>query len=406
MATSRMSIECPGCQSGVTLRIAVGFEENQDFYFVCPACESAVRGCLKTDQDEGEIRGLEIDGRPALMCLGTDTPVVNINTEFPMHFSATSEESVEGSGFIMHSANLGDRFHRWRQTGAEFDQSVDGGWDELRRWWGFYARRDWERFDAVARELFGNAWPVDPPMIARHDSINRLVEGLFIPLYPKGEYVRWKISIFGDLSATHMHAVGDFAEAWSTAARIRDARDRLFDVLDQFVAQRAKWRGAQLRDEYEDAGIAFSDDWRLMRDDFRSLRDLFITIFERSHQHLPMLMGFHNAASTGDPARFPDGRTASISKLARLSARDRGDFLVQLDHWGLEIESMLDRPLRNAIGHAEAIHDLSTGDVTWAKGSIPYTQFAAAVAAAVQVPLLLLNAVKYVSIASDLNEGT
>ena len=77
-----------------------------------------------------------------------------------------------------------------------------------------------------------------------------------------------------------------------------------------------------------------------------------------------------------------------------------------LEPWGVEMERMLNRKLRNAIAHADAMHDLNTGSVTWPKGFIAYPEFVAAVAATAQAPLLLLTVVKYIAIMNDLAEAT
>lgn len=305
VATSRIPIECPGCQDSLTLRIAISYEDEQDFYLVCPQCSSAIRARLMTDQSAGELTGLDLDGKPAVLVddpLGT---IVNVSTEYPMDPSAVSEESIAGSGFMMHGASLGDTFHQWRQRGAQFEASAQGGWAELRRWWGFYVREDWERFDDVARELLGDRWPDEPPMLARHDAIHRVLDGIFVPLYAQGDYVRWKMAIFHDVQIGGPETAREFAATWGSTERVGDARKRLFDVLDHFVAQRAQWRPGQLRDEYDIADVQFDPSWRLMRDDFRSLRDLFNTTFERAHQYLPVLIGFHNATCLGRPRPLP-----------------------------------------------------------------------------------------------------
>jgi len=404
VATSRLCIQCPGCDDAVTLRIAIGFEDDQHFYFVCPSCHSAIRACLRTNQSEGELLGLELDGAPATILNDNEAPVVNISTEYPMDPHATSEQSIAGSGFMMHGGLLGDAFHRWRQVSTDFDQSSLNAWPDLRRWWGFYTRQDWQRFDEVAQGALEDHWPTHPSMLDRHHVIHQFIELLFLPLHADGSYVRWKKAIFQTGHIVGPESARSFATTWGTPTTLRTARERLFDVLDQFVEQRAQWRPGQLVDEYRQMEIPFDPSWRLMRDDFRTLRDLHNTAFERSHQYLPALMGLHNAHVRDDSALFPDGSTASTKKLSGMTAKCRGDSLIPLEPWGLEIEQALNRKLRNTIGHADAMHDLAAGKITSPKGSVTYPEFVSIVARTAQLPLLLLTAIKYVSILRDLAE--
>jgi hypothetical protein len=69
--------------------------------------------------------------------------------------------------------------------------------------------------------------------------------------------------------------------------------------------------------------------------------------------------------------------------------------------WGLEIVGVLDRHLRNAIAHSTAHHDLRTGRIVAPKVDLSYAEFVAEVATSIQVPLLLLQVIKYVLILQE-----
>lgn len=63
---------------------------------------------------------------------------------------------------------------------------------------------------------------------------------------------------------------------------------------------------------------------------------------------------------------------------------------------------MLDRSLRNAIGHHSVHHDLASGTLQRDNGpDIPYIQFAAKVQQLLHPLLTMLNVVKLVRIASS-----
>ena len=46
MGIVRYPVECPGCREKILLRLAVGLDERQPFFYVCPKCKAATRDDL------------------------------------------------------------------------------------------------------------------------------------------------------------------------------------------------------------------------------------------------------------------------------------------------------------------------------------------------------------------------
>ena len=155
------TIGCPGCRRGIRLRVGIGHETVQRFYFLCPHCRSVVLGALSTDQDRGLIVGLEIDGKPAVW---VDDPeaVVTVFTELPIDPGATSMEQFGGSPFLMHHQVLGEPFAEWMTWLDDFTAAIDANWQDIRRWWGYYVRQDWPLFDTHAVSTLCTAIPRCP----------------------------------------------------------------------------------------------------------------------------------------------------------------------------------------------------------------------------------------------------
>jgi hypothetical protein len=391
---NRNDILCPGCRSPIRLRISIGFEENQRFFFVCPHCQAVLQGNLLTRQATGQILGLEIDGVPAITAKDAES-VVNIFTDLPVDPIANSLEP-NGSAYLMHFRNLDEAMLTWSEHTSRFRSLIDAEWSNIVRWYGYYVRRDWLRYDEHAKMFFGEDWPAVPNALVRHDAIQRALEVVFLPLFPGGEYVRWNLGVRMSSrgESGNWDAVRHFAERRLKSHDVADVQRDLFDILDQFVRCRWQLLPGMILNVYRAVGVVDDPNWRITRDDFRSLRDLHNSIFEKSYKYLPDVMALNNCLSRGGPDRFPISSSLQLATVERYRAVDKEKVLKTYDSWGGEIAKILDRQLRNAIGHSSATHELFSGDVTGPKIKVRYADFVAQTALGLQVALLCLNVEK------------
>lgn len=309
-------------------------------------------------------------------------------------------EQPGGSPFLMHLHHLGEPFHAWLSNRGAFEGLVRESWRDVSRWWGFYVKCDWNRFDHHARKYWRDDWPTNPTALDRHDAIHRALEVTFAPVMVKRGFVAWKLALVAPRPDTNWKAAAAFAGAWADDD-VAKAQAELFGVLDQFVQQRWNWYPGLVVGLYEELGVGFDPSWRITRDDFRDLRDLFAVTFERSHQYLPALMSLDNSFRLGDPNLYPDRTVRTRSSMQTMRSVDREKVIGLYECWGPEIVGILDRHLRNAIAHSTADHDLITGRIVAPKLDLTYPEFVAKVANAIQVPLLLLEVFKYVRILQE-----
>lgn len=391
---ARYDVTCTGCGEGIRLRISVGTEERQSFYLRCPQCSSVLRGALMTDQEAEAFTGLEIDGQPAIPCEASDDFVVNVFSDMPVDPAPVPMLVHGGSPFMMHQTNLGDAYDAWAGSRSQFLSLCRTDWANVRRWWGFYIRQDWQRFDDHAQKYWSDEWPEEPSLLQRHDAIHRALEVLFVPLFPRGQYVRWKKTIRAGMtegSVKHLAMNARSLLGETGAAR----QDQLFSILERYVELRWALLPGLLLEYYIAAGKEPDPAWRITRDEYPELRDLYVSLFGHSHRQLPLVFGFANAMAGRPPSGFPDGTVRRSSKLEQAKAYKKGALLKDFARWGNELAEHLDRDLRNAIGHADAHHDLENGRVAVGQGvSVPYSEFVLLVARSVQVPLLCLDTIK------------
>lgn len=183
-------------------------------------------------------------------------------------------------------------------------------------------------------------------------------------------------------------------------------QDQLFGILERYVGLRWALLPGLLLEYYVAAGKEPDSAWRITRNEYPELRDLYVSLFEHSYRQLPLVFGFAHAMAGRPPSGFFDGTVRSLSKLEQAKAYKKEALLKDFGPWGNELAEHLNRDLRNAIGHADADHDLENGRVAVGQGvGVPYSGFALLVARSVQVPLLCLDTIKMLRLFAEAGAG-
>ena len=143
------------------------------------------------------------------------------------------------------------------------------------------------------------------------------------------------------------------------------------------------------------------------------LRDFYIQTFETSHKVLRWIVGTVNADSHGDPNTFvaiagmPPQATAKVPKnleaFSKLTSANKREWLAVFPEWHDRWDDLLDRHLRNDIGHASARHELPTGMILRdGRAPLPYTRFVQRRHRVLHLLLANANALKYMRIYSHI----
>ena len=310
----------------------------------------------------------------------------------------------DGSPFMMHVSALGhDIFLNWRARTESLFEVVEAYWTSIARWWGYYTAGNWDLFDAHARKYWSDRIPDNPEPIERHDAIHRALELVFLHV-AGAEYVELNRLVRGDFPGGQHEEVFALARTLDEKGTLATAQVQLFETLDEFVQKRDHWRPGTLALAYDDAGIDRDSRWQIQRDDFTSLRALYLSCFEVSYKFIDIAVVLRNVMDRGDPTSFPDGSTMSLGKLSKLKAFQKEEVLSHYA-WGGMFIGLFDRKLRNAIGHSDAHHKVTTGRIVSPKAEWDYVEFVKTVVRSSQAPLFILNIVKLLRIANDLEQG-
>jgi hypothetical protein len=390
LGIARYPVECPGCKTGIVLRLGVGHEKRQGFFYVCPKCQAATKGALIWDG--GAHTRLELaDGRK-LRSEKTCTEVVSINPEIPAFAEAKSMAEPGGSAFITFYQWLGpDGIMQYQRAFYQMKHFVRSDWKRLSRLSTYYLNHDWDHFDKTIGQLVPKGESDLPVEWKRDHETHYLYDVFFGPMWalqPDKHFMEMKAAWNALWSADrpHFNEIVSFAQAEIKTPAFTNTQKELFEQLGRYVDLINAMFPGLLCDLLPDKYQPQIDQLRLFRDEYELLRDLYIQSFETSHKVLRWVLGTVNADIHGDPNKFvpPPGMNPEVAKrppknlsvFTKSSSANKREWLVLLPEWHKRWDIILDRHLRNDIGHASARHQLPTGLIQRdGRPPLPYTRF-------------------------------
>jgi len=395
---TRYYVACPGCDSTILLRLSVGLEREQPFYFVCRNCNAATRGKLVIWYEPCPGGKLELEAGTVIDGVVPHDQVVNIHPSFPSIPEAGEIWEEGGSPFLMHQKLLGDRFSEVNSRLNTFCQAKDKDWPKLRRLIGYYIDRNWKPFDDEGRRIFEEEWPRIADDWHRHDIIHKLLDVFLLPLCVNRYYLDMKIewctsSIFKHPSKILFSFVSECVES----GELRSAQRDIFHCLEQFVENTGGLLPGLSVLLYD--GKNRPSNLRLFRDDFPRLRDLYVATFETCHHLLRYPLATINIQERKNAGDFGVGRKKSLGAFDKLKNAKKAEYLDCLPVWQAYWPIVLDRNLRNLISHHEIRHDLPSGKLVVPGEEIPYSDFVSKCILLIHPILAMANALKTLLVA-------
>ena len=309
MGNVRYPVECPGCSSGVILRLGVGHDARQPFFYVCPSCQAATRGVLIWDGGAGT--SLEISQGKLLDSEKGCAHTVSINPEIPALATATGLGVPGGSAFLTFVRWLGpEQIQRFQASSAQLRHFLSSDWGALSRLTTYYVNRDWLHFDPALRMLLPDEAGEDlSPDWKRDHYIHSLYDLFLGPIWtldPDKNYFHMKTAYntVWTPSRPHFSAVTAFAKAESETTLFKDTQHSLLDCIARYVSLSGALMPGLLCNLLPSSQQHEVDALRLFRDEYELLRDLYIQSFEATHKALRWFVGAVNADVHGDHNRF------------------------------------------------------------------------------------------------------
>ena len=205
--------------------------------------------------------------------------------------------------------------------------------------------------------------------------------------------------------------------SWISEPAIKSTIDgvhfALFERLKSFVRSWEAWAPGLIVRATAPAMADRLAELRIYRDDFDTLRDIYVQTYEVCCKVLPFAIAVLNTEVRGDPNLFGppppsiianNARASSPSSLGAFSELSNATKLLWFNEWQSWsiLPRFLDNKVRNSIGHASARHDILSGNVESDNYCISYLDFVAAVLDLSYPLLMMLQVIKSIRlIAAD-----
>jgi len=416
----RMSIRCRGCEEVFTLRLGINVSKRAAFYVLCPLCRLPIQG----EVNGNSIENVKLDIGGDHVPLEQEAPVTTADLNAPVLVTA---DSMKGD-FFGDMTNLTLKFlcqDRSLEYVTAANQGIDfleERWPDIERALRYYLNSDNQRFEAAAKKM----GPILPNIgfATTHERASQLYTLLGAAslriMAPSGE---GKVFVHL-LGLEHTAALREgsyraYAKELFSSGQVLDLERRQLEELLNFVDHAESWRMGMLPRYMRPDVDLEALDWRVLRNEFPILRDLYIHGFETVCRGLGPLMAAQNTVKRKNPNDFgevsPEGRPnkklpppASIAKFERLGNADKLAFVRAIP--GIShLDTLLNGHLRNAIGHSSARHDLQTGRIVTDRmpQGITYLDFMAKVADVFEALMLIIQVTRFMRVASspDFSKG-
>jgi hypothetical protein len=398
------------------LRLAVGHDARQPFFYVCPKCKAATRGALVWDGGAGT--SLEVSSGRLLDSEKGCTQTVSINPEIPASSTATGLADPGGSAFLTFFRWLGaEKIQLFQAAAGQLRHLVSADWEALGRLTTFYINRDWPHFDAALTSVLPDEAARDLSPDWKRDHYIHFLYDLFLrPIWaldPDKNYLEMKVAwnALWSPDRPHFAALAAFAKTEAETGAFRNTQNDLLECIGRYVTLSGALMPGLMCNMVPDIHQSEVDGLRLFRDEYELLRDLYIQSFEASHKALRWVVAAANADTHGDHARFipVPGMSIEVSRkppadldaFSKLTSAYKRQWLALVPEWNQRWDLLFDRHLRNDIGHASVRHDLATGLIHRDQNpALAYTRFVQKSQRIIHPLVACANAMKIVRIYS------
>jgi hypothetical protein len=342
----------------------------QPFVLGCPHCRAELRGSLYTELGKPfELRSEDFDLMDEFEERADDLAVA-VSTDLPVHLSLVGQAAKEAmlTPFIKLSSTLGTDLVGELMPNVDRLRALrEHAYPHLRRAASYFARGDLGGVEAALRQMpggdridFAGADPID--------TLGYALAQLYAPL--ENGKVRqeaaeeWAQTLGDARSADEAALKALFAEL--QAGPLGEHRARVVDtalaVLGDIQALLPPMWAERM------GGRVTLNEYRVMRDDFDTLKSRYQDIFELGSRTLAFTGRVANIARRGDVRVHADGIGRSFNKaLNKTTANNREPWLADFPK-AKRLYDAMKRHTRNDIGHRLVRYDFERGSLVYDDG--------------------------------------
>jgi hypothetical protein len=370
----RKVVCCNACAKKYVLRFAVGLGVEQRLGWGCPICaaESRAHFSVKSKDGEADFKTDDVtilDGEDPTVGMGG----VNRYSDLPVHKSSQGKGlNAGGSAWIQLRGFMGEQGYLAYIASKEAMQSQRlYDYALLRRASGHYKRDDWTGTGALLSGLMSSIGTLGASL---HPAFvfSCLTDTAFLPILDISTKGQTNRELLGVLDVACKRDQIAYLDALMTAfdsqgfrearARSVDAAMRIFDSFDALVLPLATER-------FTPAWRQRLAEFRVFRDDFDSLKALYVDIFESMNQVLMWVGTFLNLGRRRSTTDWSDGKSTTFASGEKnWRAVDR-EFIVDELPNCKTLLAKASRSFRNDVGHFSVRVDITTGELVLKGGA-------------------------------------
>lgn len=409
----RYGIECPGCQARLILRVSVGVDIEQPFVTLCRRCNTILKGKQIIWYEPHPGARLEMESARLIDAQNEDgfTETISVHPELPFRPAAIEIADEGGSPFLQHTQLLGrSLFEAMRRIGL-FRNIVSEDGAGLRRLGNFYLNKDWPRFQEEGRRLFDENWPEPKKEWQYHDVLPKVIFMAYHPLMI-GDWYSEFVKEWNDFLSSNKLRLAEqraFADSLFANGRVDDLQRLLLERFDFMATHKSALLAAIPAELYEPGMEKAIAELRLPRDDFDILKGHYVDCYELAHRVLSIVVGNINVIERRHHDSFDPTICAALAAngmnnfkniptLDVFEGRPNGPkraFLKSVPICEQMWNALLERELRNGVGHYGARHDLRTGMIIVdGKPHCSYLEFVVKTIRMTHILLSLLHVLK------------
>ena len=402
----RFYIHCPGCNSTIRIRIGVGYEEIQPFFIVCECCKVIIKGKLFI-KGPG-VADLKME-EAVLVKEDLENPdfMITLHPDFPTVINAGEMWEEGGSPFIYQCQIMGnkeilkfkERYNRIR--GVIFNDKL-----KLLRFITYYKTKNWELFNIEGIKLIGESWSNCENEYECIDSFYRLIDIILLLIMYDVNYLELKKefnTLFVELAKHSKIVIESFFNDLENILDLDNIINDLFSKVEYIYENIPIFAPAIVIQHYPNSHKKQLNKFRIMRDEFDSLKTHYLDTFEICHKVLVIIVGILNIVKRNNHNSMQDAvlqkKLNNLHEFAKITSNNKSKYISELSLLNTNWSKYFNRKNRNDIGHHSIRHDLESGYlIKDDKEKISYVEFVCETHKLSTMIMYMLNVLKWIQL--------